>query len=93
MFLCFCLYVDVVILCPCVHACSEKEKEEKLSLSTWSVPNILDSFFILEHVLSQNKRSVLRDDHRRSPQRNLKEESEPIFSTEAVESGTHYDSL
>lgn len=43
--------------------------------------------------LLQNKRSVLRDDHRRSPQRNLKEESEPIFSTVAVESGTHYDSL
>jgi len=29
----------------------------------------------------------------RSPKRNLKEESEPIFSTVAVESGTHYDSL
>lgn len=43
--------------------------------------------------LLQNERSVLRDDHRRSPQRNLKEESEPIFSAVAVESGTHYDSL
>lgn len=43
--------------------------------------------------LLQNERSVLRDDHRRSPQRNLKEESEPIFSATAVESGTHYDSL
>lgn len=35
----------------------------------------------------------MRDDHRHSPQRNLKEESEPIFSTVSVESGTHYDSL
>ncbi len=43
--------------------------------------------------LSGNERSVLRDDHRRSPQSNLKEESEPIFSAVAAESGTHYDSL
>lgn len=40
-----------------------------------------------------NEKSVLRDDHRRSPQSNLKEESEPIFSAVAVKSGTHYDSL
>lgn len=35
----------------------------------------------------------MSDDHRRSPQRNLKEGREPILSTVAVESGTHYDSL
>lgn len=35
----------------------------------------------------------MRDDHSPSPQRNLKDESEPIFSTAAMESGTHYDSL
>lgn len=43
--------------------------------------------------LLRNKRSVLRDDHRRSPRRNRKEESEPIFSTVAAARGTHYDSL
>lgn len=34
-----------------------------------------------------------RDDHSCCPQRNLKEESEPISGGAAAESGTHYDSL
>lgn len=36
---------------------------------------------------------LLRDDHSCCPQRNLKEESEPISGGAAAESGTHYDSL
>lgn len=42
---------------------------------------------------SLQNESVLRDDRRHSLRRNLKEESEPIFSSVSVESRTHYDSL
>lgn len=88
VFMCLCFPVPVCI------SCSQKKTIFLLHhlYSLGRTPTFLAlSYF--GTCLLQNERSVLRDDHRRSPQRNLKEESEPIFSALAVESGTHYDSL
>ena len=60
--------------------------------TTWLDIYIPNSFYF-GWCLLQNENSVLRDDHRRFPQRNLEEESEPIFRAVEMESGTHYDSL
>lgn len=85
-FLCQCVYD--VFLFPCVYILFTH-----IHYPLGWIPTFLALSYFWTKCLLQNERSVLRDDHRRSPQRNLKEESEPIFSAVAVESGTHYDSL
>lgn len=82
----FHMCVHALFLCSCVHILFKS-----LYPFSW-IPTFLTlSYF--GTCLLQDERSVLRDDHRHSLQRNLKEESEPIFNTVSVESGTHYDSL
>lgn len=80
----------------CLSLFSEKQTNKKTQQNKTAFIRLARSQQALSYFgmcLLRNKSSVLRDDHRRCPQRNRKEESEPIFSTVAAARGTHYDSL